>query len=67
MVVLKSVWYLVYKSDLYKDANVQIDTKWLETMNKIDNGNRKSITTIMHEVQSINSIIDSEIIIIMTN
>ena len=61
MVVWKAVSLLAHNGDLFADSSIQIDTTWLDAMNKMDNENREFVTlTIYIELQSANSVIDNE-------
>ena len=44
MVVLKAVHYPIQNSDLYKDAKVQVDATWLQSINNIGKEHRELLS-----------------------
>ena len=40
LAVWKALNYLLRESPLYKEANIQVDTSWLDSMNNLQGDNR---------------------------
>ena len=44
MAVWKALNYLLKESPLYKEANIQVDTSWLDSMNNLQGDDREHIS-----------------------